>query len=185
MSKETIAARNRKNAQKSTGPKTARGKATVAGNARQHGVTAGPDPEIVTTWLAVILNEPEITPEALMPKDERGFRALSLAQAEARLITSQKALNEHEADLPAVLRWGIFFSAEDIVEGLRSGKIPPRDLSLTRRQVNRLLLDKKAEYQALKQRTRLLKRYLGEARSQKRKALSAWLNVIGNHELNV
>ena len=44
MTREDIAARNRANAQTSTGPKTARGKAAVAGNARRHGATARPDP---------------------------------------------------------------------------------------------------------------------------------------------
>ena len=40
MSGADIAARNRANAQKRTGPRTVEGKAIVAGNARRHGATA-------------------------------------------------------------------------------------------------------------------------------------------------
>ena len=86
MSSDAIRARNQANARRSTGPKTARGKAAVAGNARKHGATRPPDPESVVTWLAIIRDDPEITTQDLVPQDDLGFRELALARAEARLV---------------------------------------------------------------------------------------------------
>ncbi len=140
MTREEIAARNRLNAQKSTGPKTASGKAVVAGNARRHGVTARPDPDTIATWVRIILDDPDITAEALLPTNERGVRALLLAQAEVQLVTAHRALLDFEGGRPKTLQLG---------------------------------------HQLSEKRARLLKRYLGEAKAQRSKALSAWLIVSG------
>lgn len=175
MTREEIAARNRTNAQKSTGPKTAHGKAIVAGNARRHGATARPDPELVATWLRIILNDPEITPDALVPTNERGFRALMLAQAEARLVTAERSLRDFEAGMPWFLRMGKQFSVNGYTEGRASGEIPPPDMTLTQSEVYQSILARRAEYKAAERGQRLLKRYLGEARAQRRKTFSAWV----------
>lgn len=104
MTRDEIAARNRANASKSTGPKTVQGKAVVAGNARRHGATARPDPAAVATWLRIILDDPDITAKALVPTDARGYRALMLAQAEVQLVTATNALRDFEAGMPLILR---------------------------------------------------------------------------------
>ena len=135
MTREEIAARNCVNAQKSTGPKTAHGKAVVAGNARRHGATAQPDPELVATWLGIILDDPDITPKALMPTDERGFRALMLAQAEVQLITAKNAHRDFEAGMPLILRVGKQLTWKDIMEGLASGEIPRQEMTRTQAHV--------------------------------------------------
>lgn len=179
MTRDEIAARNRANAQKSTGPKTASGKATVSNNARKHGATSRPDPKKFAIWLKVILDDPEIKPDVLMPTDERGVRALLLAQAEAQLVAAQKALREFEAGMPVILRKGIHISCEDILEGFQSGAIPRPDMTLSYREVSRRIRAKKEEYKLVKHRQKLLKRYLGEARARRRKALSAWLVASG------
>lgn len=106
MTRDEIAARNRANAAKSTGPKTEQGKAVVAGNARRHGATARPDPAAVATWLRIILDDPDITAEAFVPTDARGYRALMLAQAEVQLVTATNALRAYEAGMPLILRVG-------------------------------------------------------------------------------
>ncbi len=97
MTQQHIISRNRTNSQKSTGPRTALGKSIVAGNARRHGATAQPDPKGVAVWLAIIRNEPDIAPNALLPDDERGYRAVELAQAEVRLVAAQEAMRQFEA----------------------------------------------------------------------------------------
>ena len=53
-----ILERNKRNAQHSTGPKSAGGKAIVAQNARRHGATAAANPAEIETWLRVILDTP-------------------------------------------------------------------------------------------------------------------------------
>ncbi|MGJ8561886.1 MAG: hypothetical protein ACSHX3_16855 [Litorimonas sp.] len=181
MTREEIAARNRLNAQKSTGPKTARGKAIVAGNARRHGATARPDPELVATWLRIILDDPEIAPNALIPNDELGFRALTLAQAEARLVTAERSLRDFEAGMPWFLRMGKRFSFNDYIDARASGELSPPDMTLTQSEVYQLIQATKKEYQAAERGQRLLKRYLGEARTQRRKAFSAWV-IASNRE---
>ncbi len=146
MTREEIAARNRVNAQKSTGPKTASGKAVVAGNARRHGATARPDPDTVATWIRIILDDPEITAEALLPINERGARALLLAQAEVQLVTAKRALRDFEATIPLTLRLGGRLSWKDIVEGLASGEFPRPDMTLTQHQVYQNILARRQEY---------------------------------------
>lgn len=106
MTRDEIAARNRVNALKSTGPKAVQGKAVAAGNARRHGATARPDPAAVATWLRIILDDPDITAKALVSTDERGYRALMLAQDEVQLITAANALRDSEAKMPLILRVG-------------------------------------------------------------------------------
>jgi hypothetical protein len=69
----------------------------VAGNARRHGATGRPDRESVARWLAVVLDRPEIGLVDLMPEDEVGYRARALAEAEARLISAERALRDFEA----------------------------------------------------------------------------------------
>lgn len=175
MTPAEITLRNWVNAQKSTGPKTVRGKAVVAGNAIRHGATARPNQEAVTTWLAIILDTPEITPDVLIPTDERGFRALSLAKAEVQLVAAQKALRDFEVEMPVILTQGKRLNWQDIAEGLLSGEIPPPDMTQRWREVYQHIRTRKNDYQSAKRRQRLLKRYLGEARAQRRKAFLAWL----------
>ena len=180
MISERIAWRNRANAQKSTGPKTARGKAVVAGNARRHGATARPNSQSVATWLAIILDHPDISPGQFTPDDERGFCALALAEAEVRLVAAERALHAFEsgdAEPSADIR-NLKKIAEAALVALEHGQVskpqfqkPPTFL----RRLERLELD---ETGWDGKRHRLLKRYLGEARSQKRRALAAWLSVM-------
>jgi len=179
MTRQGIAKRNRANAQKSTGPRTASGKAVVAGNARRHGATARPDPETVATWLGIILDDTEITPEVLIPTDERGIRALLLAQAEVRVVAAHRALRDFEAEMPFILRLGRPFTWQDIVEGLRSGELPPPDRTLTHRQVYQAIQTRKKEYNSVKHDHKLLHRYLREAQAQRRRAFQAWLAFVG------
>lgn len=183
MTRAEIAERNRANALKSTGLRTARGKAIVAGNARRHSATARPDLEGVTTWLGIILDNPEITPQALIPTDERGFRALMLAQAEARLVVVERSLRDFEAGMPSFLRMGKQFSVTGDLEGRASGEIPPPDMTLTRSEVYQSILARKAEYKAAESGQELLKRYLGASRSKRHKALLSWLDASSAEEM--
>jgi len=183
MTRDEIAARNRANAAKSTGPKTAQGKAVVAGNARRHGATALPDPAAVATWLRIILDDPDITAGAFVPTEERGYRALMLAQAEVQLVTATNALRAHEAGMPLILRLGKQLTGRDIMEGLASGELPRRDRSRSQAQVYRDILVRRAELRSAERQQRLFKRYWGEARAQRPKAFLAWLLVSGGGQM--
>lgn len=176
MTSDAVRARNRRNAQKSTGPRSAAGKAVVAGNARTHGATARPDPSAVDTWLAIILDKPDILVADLMPDDERGFRALALAEAEARVTRCEQALIDFEAGRPKI--------GDDVREVIVAGKMireeiehhgaTPKEL----RSANALLrrIEQMSAEDLLQggRRHRLLKRYLREARARRRRAFVAW-----------
>lgn len=188
MTSSPYLARNRANARKSTGPRTERGKAIVAGNARRHGVTGRPDPGRVAAWLALILDRPEVTPMDFAPDDEVGYRALALAEAEARRVAAEQALMDFEAGCaPPVLNHlikipdpALFTELDDEVSEMKI-MLEMEDCTRTERRQAERLFDRLTRMKGPKARDmtfhgqhRLLWRYLSEARAQRRKAFAAW-----------
>ncbi|MCR9152345.1 MAG: hypothetical protein NXH83_19465 [Rhodobacteraceae bacterium] len=179
MTPEEVAARNRANAQKSTGPRTAAGKAVVAQNARRHGATSRPDPASVAAWLEIILDDPDAAGAALEPGDERGLRALALAEAEARLVLAEQALIAFEGAvgrpdpiMEEFLGWGEGIRQE-VAEGVTTRAEARADLDI----VDILVRMRSADIEPGRRRHRLLRRYLGEARAARRHALRAWVEI--------
>jgi hypothetical protein len=178
MSSDHISRRNHANAQKSTGPRTSKGKAKVSRNARKHGATAQPDPESIATWLAIILDRPEIIAQDLMPADDLGYRALALAQAEARLVAAENGLRELEQHYASVspreeLEPADFFAG---VFGPKAHERHKDDRTgAVLMSMYPIMLSQMAEQR--RGRRRLLKRYLSEAKSRRRKAFAAWLEI--------
>jgi len=191
MTDDPITLRNRANASKSTGPKTARGKAKVAGNARRHSATAKLDPASIAAWLSIILDRTDIGPSDVLPGTDRGFRALELARAEARVVACERALRSFEAG-------EVTFS-----DAREATKPPPRDMRIEgillemRTALLAEGLDRKGRahlagilgalegLEGPRPRTssrgdqlRLLVRYLAEARSKRRRAFRAWLDAM-------
>jgi len=186
MSADHIAARNRSNAQNSTGPKTAKGKAVVAGNARKHGVTGRPDPDRIQKWLAIILNQPNISLADLMPDDDHGTRALVLAEAEVRLAVVEdalRALNHEPYDAPKTMftlykeSKGILQLAEEMLAFKTTSK---RGFRTDIRIVNDKYGARTTGVSLRENRRRILQRYLAEAKSRKRRAFSAWIAMKAN-----
>ncbi|EDM69888.1 hypothetical protein RAZWK3B_00025 [Roseobacter sp. AzwK-3b] len=186
MNEKKHTPRNRANAQKSTGPKTAAGKATVAGNARKHGLTSRPDPELLKAWLSVILGRPEITPEDLMPQDTRGFLALTLAEAETRLVAVEEAFARAKAEVIEHKRKAQASTMHDIcsdiadIEELAYEIIDFEALSQKGMRVNMSVKrdingDCVLGASLVEKRYKLYQRYLGEAKSQRRRAFAAWV----------
>ena len=173
MTRRDVNDRNRANAAKSTGPKTSRGKAVSAQNARRHGATSAPDPSNVSAWLSVILERPHILPSDLMPMDEVGRTALNLAQAEARLAAAEQALAEFEAgeesdgdDLDSI--------AEHIRDALSEPWTTPRERKSGIAILARIAKTRLRDAAGQARRHRLLARYAREARSARSRAISAW-----------
>ena len=184
MSADHLALRNQANAQKSTGPKTADGKAVVAGNAKKHGVTGRPDPDRLRAWLGVILGRAQIGPADLIPSDDYGLRALALAEAEARLAAVQEAMRVlvketvstapvtmaalvAEAEDVAALAYEMIAFAGDVKQGFRTNirivndKHGARTVGMT----------------PYENRVRIMTRYLAEAQARRRRAFAAWIAV--------
>lgn len=177
MTHDAITARNRANAQRSTGPKTSRGKATSTKNALSHGATARPDPKCVLGWLAVILDQPGIGPTDLIPTDERGRRALALAEAEARKCAAEGALLDFEGGRakPAEAITDLRDIAEEISEELAAFGGTKREVQSGISLIRRIRRTTAQETLPGGKRHRLLKRYLREARAQQRRAFAAWV----------
>ncbi|MBW8639552.1 hypothetical protein K1W69_20335 [Hoeflea sp. WL0058] len=56
-----------------------------------------PDRARVGLWLRIILGRPDLTLADFIPCDEHSFRAMALAEAEARLEACERALANFEA----------------------------------------------------------------------------------------
>lgn len=176
MRGEGIAARNRANAQKSTGPRTVEGKAIVAGNARRHGATARPDRESVALWLAVILDRPDITSADLMPEEEVSYRARALAEAEVRLLSAERALQEFEAGIagPIKAQGHSALTPEDILGMLDRDDVTKSEIEAGLSRLKEIGRVRVLEARSGGDQHRLLQRYFREARAQRRRAFEAW-----------
>lgn len=180
MSSDRITRRNRANAQKSTGPRTAVGKAKVASNARKHGATAQPNPESVATWLSIICDRPEISPDELLPNDDLGYRALELAHAEVRVAASEQALIEFEREAleqPTEPAISLELTHQVLLENFANENVTKREVRSMARILYNHEAGKIADASLGGKKHRLLKRYIAEARSKRRKALGAWLEI--------
>ena len=180
MTSQGMSARNRANAQKSTGPRTAAGKATSAQNARSHGATAKPDPASIAPWLRVILDDPDLRPADLFTEDDHTLRALALAEAEVKVSAALTSLDRFERgdDPPSEVTREFQEFVESItgelVEEVMTKRRYRAGLSLLKRLENEISNETVLEGK----RHRLLMRYLREARSQRRKAFQAWLACL-------
>lgn len=180
MSSNHITRRNQANAQKSTGPTSAEGKAKVSQNARRHGATAQPDPQSVATWLAIICDRPDLTPSDLMPADDMGYRALALAAAEVRVAASEQALITFEREAleqPAEPPTSLELTYQVLRNNFANENVTKREVRSVARLLHNDEVRKLADASLGGRMHRLLKRYLAEARSKRRKAFAAWLEI--------
>ena len=176
MRGDKITARNKENAQKSTGPKTAAGRAVSAQNARTHGATARPDPQAVTHWLRVILNR-DLTHEDFEPEDATGRAALRLAEAEARRVVTERATDAasgEEPDSDLSIMNEIYDQLQDVID------LCDDDPKITReghaRQKRVLKWIAKFSKREFHRADRLL-RYEREAQRERQRALEDWITL--------
>ena len=187
MTSQGISARNRANATKSTGPRTAAGKATSAQNARRHGATAKPDPASIAPWLRVILDDPDLRPADLFAEDDRTLRALALAEAEVKVSAALASLERFErgeeppSDDTREFRQCVE-SITDELEDEDMTKAHYRSGLSLRNRLGRMIAQE-TEHDG--NRHRLLKRYAREAKSQRRRAFQAWLACLGEETRGV
>ena len=161
---------------RATGPKTAAGKAVSSRNARKHGLNAPPDEHLVTTWFNLILGNGEGAYEEPNASDPRREAALRLAIAEARYHRALHKVDTHDTEPNSAqqvankLHADVRLALDGMPKRMRDGPADPFDLEYTEfgvRQLERLMVEVGRE-------RRLYRRYLGEARAQRRKALKAW-----------
>ena len=161
---------------RATGPITAEGKAISSQNARRHGLNAPPEEYLVTVWFNLILNNGEDALEEPNASDPRRAAALRLAIAEARYRRALHKVDTHDAEPNSVQQVAnkLYADVRLVLDGMprkiSAGPADPFDLEYAEfglRQVEKLLAE-------ASRARRLYRRYLGEARAQRRKALKAW-----------
>ena len=171
---------------RATGPKTAEGKAVSARNARRHGLSAPADADMVTAWFNLILGNGEGAYEEPNASDPRCKAALRLAIAEARYHRALHKVDTHDTEpnsaqqLANKLYADVRFILDGLPERVADGPADPFDLEYAEfglRQVEKLLVEVGRE-------RRLYRRYLGEARSQRRRALKDWCAFNRDENLN-
>ena len=171
---------------RATGPITAEGKAVSSQNARRHGLNAPPDEGLVTTWFNLVLDNGEGAYEKPNPDDPRRAVALRLAIAEARYHRALHKVDTHDTEPNSAqqvankLHADVRFILDGLPESVADGPVDPFDLEYAEfglRQVEKLLVEVGRE-------RRLYRRYLGEARAQRRKALQAWCAFNRDENLN-
>ena len=178
---------------KATGPKTAEGKAVSSQNARRHGLSAEPDGDLVLAWFNAILDHGEDALEEPNASEPRRAAALRLAIAEARYHRALHKVDTHDREPNSAQQVAnkLLADVRLVLEGMpwkiSEGPADPFDLELTEfgvRQLEKLMVEVARE-------RRLHRRYLGEARAQRRKALQAWCafnrdeNQNSRNELNL
>jgi hypothetical protein len=161
---------------RATGPVTAAGKAISAQNARRHGLSAEPAADLVSAWFNVILDNSGHTYEEPNADTPRREVALRLAIAEARYHRALDKLQTHAAEqnsaqvradeFRGIMRQEMASLLTDARDG-RPNLAALECASSALRRMESLSRDVERE-------RRLYRRYLGEARAQRRKALRAW-----------
>ena len=171
---------------RATGPKTPEGKAVSARNARRHGLNAPPDKDLVSTWFNAILGNGEDGYEEPNADDPKREAALRLAIAEARYHRALHKVDTHESEPNSAQQVAnkLLADVRLVLDGMprkiSEGPADPVDLEYAEfgvRQLERLMVEVGRE-------RRLFRRYLGEARAQRRKALQAWRAFNRNENPN-
>ena len=161
---------------RATGPKTAEGKAVSARNACKHGLNAPPDEDMVTAWFNLILDNGEYAYEEPNVDDPRREATLRLAIAEARYHRALHKVDTHDREpnsaqqLAMKLRQEIWDVLDDMPKKIADGPPDPHALAYANFAIKQL----EELFAQINHERRLYRRYLGEARAQRAKALRAW-----------
>lgn len=183
MSTERQIKANRRNANLSSGPRSARGKSRSSRNARKHGLTLPPATEAVTRWCRIIRGDIRAYPDPLSPNqvDRASF---VLAEAEARLerVCQAEALNQEKIH-NYIDRRGKKDSLDFTKDGMTNDPevlemiLKEADDPFMLEAIPLLLRAHPNRPAALRQEARRLARYRREAEAQRHRALLHWIGT--------
>ena len=168
---------------RATGPITAKGKAVSSQNARKHGLNAPPDEILVSAWFNVILNNDDDALEESNGNDPLREAALRLAIAEARDHRAQHKLETYHKE-PQSAQYAVNVLYHHILDLIDCGSYQNALKNDPLQNVEYSMQILKLMIQVAGRERRLRMRYLGEARAQRKKALSAWCAFNRGENLN-
>ena len=183
MTSERQKRANAANAAKSTGPRTAEGRARSAGNARKHGLNSAPPWDDISPYLTLITGSAHIDP---LTQDALSRAARDLAEAEARLARSLMAERRHVVHMAEIAAQQPPSVAEKTAQAAKEteGSVALTEWQRARFSDAAVAKVKKVRPPpdpnrpaALRQTLKLLMRYRKEAEAHRRKALRRWLDV--------
>ena len=164
---------NRRNALKSTGPRTKFGKFRSSKNAFKHGLTANPDPHQTLMVFQEIIDQPNADPFMELP-DRNAIRAMSLAASQLRLSAAHQ--NEREFLVEYKRFFENQFFDDGLIESLMAGNI--FDTKFSKREAKEILQISGMGFNggayAAAREFYLARRYLREAEAAHTKALKTW-----------
>jgi len=184
MTTRKQAAANKANAQKSSGPKSAAGKAKAAQNAVTHGLTGQPDWTQVTRFYRIIVEDADAWPDA-SATDAQTRAALALAEAQASLHRAAQAEREYIFDesVRTLRKKGTVQEFVEVMAELDLDDVDTINFLLTRKTDPEMIetlkiLKKAAPNRPAARRLKLkhLARYRREADARRRKALRIWIS---------
>ena len=169
-----------------TGPVTDAGKAVSSQNAHKHGLNGPPDVVLVSQWFNVILNNHENDFEEPNLTNPRHEAALGLAIAEARYHRALHKVDTHDGEPGSAQQLAMKLRQEirDVLAGMPKKIVdgPPDPYALA--YANFAIKQLEELFAQISHERRLYKRYLGEARAQRKKALRAWCAFNRAENLN-
>ena len=181
VSKRKSAA-NRRNALKSTGPRTETGKRKSGQNARRHGLNSPVPSSTIEAFYRVILADPFATFD-ILPSPERHRRAWCLAEAEARLQRARAAeeayFHNPDPDGAFARSRAELIEDTDLLAGLMEEHgSDPKGERLLDRTFLELQRDSVRTERLQARKSRLLRRYRAEAEAQRSRALRDWIEAV-------
>ena len=174
---------NRRNAARSTGPRSADGRGRTSQNAKRHGLTARPEPSEIENWLCIITDGADET-SVPYPGDPDWPVVLRLAEAEAHLDRVRNyqvnLLVEDQAGpiMPNRFLGGMAQRAEEDLRLHReTGELSHRE----ERSAQRIIRMSTEHYLQTIKAARTLRcrvqRYRAQAEARRTRALEDWLEV--------
>lgn len=152
---------NRRNARKSTGPKSAAGKKRVSGNAAKHMLNVPPPHELVRKWFRIIMDDPHAEPD-LADFGARQRATILYAQARAQVERARR----HEAN--------VISSVMDLQAGIEDSKAPPGYGNEKHSADPELLEDNERALEMIRKELEPAARYRRQAESRARKLFRRW-----------
>ena len=145
-------------------------------NARKHGVTAELEPQSVRDWYRVMVNDPLADVPLLDTINDMQKLALKLAQSEVRLRRALKTISDFEQEHDP-----LFEKRANLIHDFQLYLRFVRNHALDKwmRDSSKILMriaakELRSIERQIKNRARLLERYIREALSKQRKAQKAW-----------